>query len=531
MQSHNFMHKFITVLSAFFSVFIILGNSTYTVNASQVSVQGLDAADATITDAKTGKVESSNSQLDKFGAYNVSYNWSIQDGITINNGDTTTFTIPNNVQVVQDETCNVYDQNKQIVGTATIKAGSHTGTITFNNILGNKTGREGTLQVGVTGTYVNNNSNNNTPNSGASAGQGNTTDQGSGIGQAPTINKVGWYDKNNSKLAWWQIVANMNNADLKNPIITDNMGAGMQLVPGSLTVKEGNYVNGTFEEEKDITSQCSVTTNGSEITVKLPAGTTDQTIAVEYQTKMISDESSYTNSAVISADNVSQKISNSATLPGNIKATATYYQGKISVRKVDAETGEVLPGASFTLFGDHHQALKTEKTDANGIAIFNNLANGTYYVKETGAPAGYAIDSNYQKVTLDSSVESTTITVKDQKLPVSSSSLSVASSSSSKSSSSNKNSSSKLSSESKSLIIKNSSVSRTSISSRNTERLMSSTNKLNKNTEGSHNQGNKGSNHNGEGLPQTGEATATAIIGLGIVLIVISGVVVFNKKN
>ena len=50
-------------------------------------------------------------------------------------------------------------------------------------------------------------------------------------------------------------------------------------------------------------------------------------------------------------------------------------------------------------------------------------------------------------------------------------------------------------------------------------------------SEGAVVQGNKGSNRNGEVLPQTGETTATATIGLGIVLIAISGVVVFNKKN
>lgn len=46
MQSHNFIHNVITVLSVFFSVFMVLGNSICTVNASQVSVQGLSATDA-----------------------------------------------------------------------------------------------------------------------------------------------------------------------------------------------------------------------------------------------------------------------------------------------------------------------------------------------------------------------------------------------------------------------------------------------------------------------------------------------------
>ena len=44
------------------------------------------------------------------------------------------------------------------------------------------------------------------------------------------------------------------------------------------------------------------------------------------------------------------------------------------------------------------------------------------------------------------------------------------------------------------------------------------------------NKGGKGNSH-GEGLPQTGEAAATAAVGLGIVLIAISGIVVFEKKQ
>ena len=44
------------------------------------------------------------------------------------------------------------------------------------------------------------------------------------------------------------------------------------------------------------------------------------------------------------------------------------------------------------------------------------------------------------------------------------------------------------------------------------------------------NKGGKGNSH-GEGLPQTGEAAATAAVGLGIVLIAISEIVVFEKKK
>ena len=43
--------------------------------------------------------------------------------------------------------------------------------------------------------------------------------------------------------------------------------------------------------------------------------------------------------------------------------------------------------------------------------------------------------------------------------------------------------------------------------------------------------GKDNDNSHGEGLPQTGEAAATAAVGLGIVLIAISGIVVFEKKK
>ena len=43
--------------------------------------------------------------------------------------------------------------------------------------------------------------------------------------------------------------------------------------------------------------------------------------------------------------------------------------------------------------------------------------------------------------------------------------------------------------------------------------------------------GKDNGNSHGEGLPQTGEAAATAAVGLGIVLIAISGIVVFEKKK
>ena len=53
---------------------------------------------------------------------------------------------------------------------------------------------------------------------------------------------------------------------------------------------------------------------------------------------------------------------------------------------------------------------------------------------------------------------------------------------------------------------------------------------VNNNNSGNRN-GNKSDSDHGKGLPQTGEAAASAIVGLGIIMIVISGVVVLEKKK
>lgn len=86
-------------------------------------------------------------------------------------------------------------------------------------------------------------------------------------------------------------------------------------------------------------------------------------------------------------------------------------KNELTVRKVDKE-GTVLPGAEFSLYGEADvtdgavnagaQAYDTAVTGEDGTAKFpfrkNVLENGTYYLKETGAPEGYIENSTLVKV-------------------------------------------------------------------------------------------------------------------------------------
>lgn len=77
----------------------------------------------------------------------------------------------------------------------------------------------------------------------------------------------------------------------------------------------------------------------------------------------------------------------------------------IKVNKVDAEDHkDILKVAEFTLYSDAActKMIRTAKTDTkNGIALFDDLTYGTYFIKETKAPAGYELSDEVVKVTVD----------------------------------------------------------------------------------------------------------------------------------
>lgn len=100
----------------------------------------------------------------------------------------------------------------------------------------------------------------------------------------------------------------------------------------------------------------------------------------------------------------------------------TPMKGKIWVTKTGASATELLQNAEFTLYQEDQTTKVTiagltnpAKTNENGIAIFENLPCGTYYLKETSAPEGYSINTVAQKIVIsDESTQS--VTVKDTRL-------------------------------------------------------------------------------------------------------------------
>ncbi len=128
-----------------------------------------------------------------------------------------------------------------------------------------------------------------------------------------------------------------------------------------------------------------------------------------YYVKEISAPEGYEVSGHVATVRLTENDRNKmVTVDGNGNAagnafTNSIIRGNLALKKVDAYTGDGLAGAEFTIYSDSactQQVGEVMITDANGVATSANviagkdgLIPGTYYVKETKAPNGYALPS------------------------------------------------------------------------------------------------------------------------------------------
>ncbi len=95
---------------------------------------------------------------------------------------------------------------------------------------------------------------------------------------------------------------------------------------------------------------------------------------------------------------------------------------KITLTKVDADTGSALAGAVFALYSDPSCTDELERTTtaSDGLVCFSEQPVGTYYIREVSAPAGYSFDPNLTwKATVSTGRPTVTLVGDETNTPVS----------------------------------------------------------------------------------------------------------------
>lgn len=402
-------------LRVFIMILMIMSISFFfksSVSAATIQVNGLNGDQAIITDS-SGKTVSDTQGLNEYNYYQVKYNWSIPDSVIIKSGDTAQFTLPSNIRVRSTEAFNITDSQGQVVGRATIKAGSSTGTIAFTNV-------PSTFRYDRHGTLI-------------FYGQGKTVPKTNV--NSWMINKGGWVDnktldsKGNPTQLYWNVVLNPAGKKLTGVSFTDKPQKGQTIISDSVEVYQ---VNSSNKLGKKLSPKITMNADGL-MTIDL--GDINTPIYIEYKVSLSKNVS---NSATTEWKNVGimnwnggSSAHTTAFVRHGGSGTEVGYNGSVELHKVDAITKKSLAGAVFDLENQSGKVLQSNlTTDSNGNLIVKNLKDGNYQFVEVKAPQGYQINSNPIKFTInDSSSNAVSVKITAENQPLKSSSSKISSSS------------------------------------------------------------------------------------------------------
>ncbi|MFC6261186.1 SpaA isopeptide-forming pilin-related protein [Levilactobacillus fujinensis] len=403
---------------------LVICGGTLKASAKDITSEttGLSLKDVTIEKLVGGGSEpvDYNSDLEASQNYSISYEWGINDGVIVHDGDTANVELPTTANTSNVGDLDIMDSHNDTlkIGTFKFNEGTNTGTITFNdNLSHTNSDRMGLLGFTVTGTKV-------------ASGSGGSGSGGPGY----VVNKNGWVygeEKNSNKIPkvlQWDVLFNVGASHMGKTIVTDTLGDYQTYRQGStmITYKDadgkeivytdtdGNKVSAPGDPIDPIISP-----DGKTLTYIFPDVSTS--IEVEYLADV---DSSLTGTSGVLTNGVSVASANGITGDpggngaGTIASPATShndiywggygniegkYKGTIVLTKTDVTTKQALSGAEYTLYDSSDQAVSSGTTDGQGVITMSHLKPGDYYFLETKAPSGYALNPDKVPVTVTDS--------------------------------------------------------------------------------------------------------------------------------
>lgn len=213
------------------------------------------------------------------------------------------------------------------------------------------------------------------------------------------------------------------NATNKTLTITETLDTGVTF--GSISdvvVKDGSTTlttnaDGTVKDENNHTV-ATITRNGQEITINLDADyITTNTVSIEYPAKLNNSATlgSVGNKTTTVLTYANNPYGTGTTNTDNVVNTVRTYGIKL-FKKDSSNNG--LTGAIYTVYSDSGltTSVGTITTASDGYGTIDGLKQGTYYLKETTAPAGFKINNDILTVTINTSNNYTETNQEDDKM-------------------------------------------------------------------------------------------------------------------
>ena len=252
------MKKYNIILTTLMVTLGIIFSSSYlTIKATEITATGTSGSSAIVTDS-SGKVITDTADLSKYHSYNVDWNFSIANDVSIKAGDTLNFELPTGMTANGNLNFDVKNSDGNIIGSFSIKQNDNYGTLTFNDYYEthNEFNRHGTIHITANGSV-----------------------EDSINGNDWNINKVAWVDSQDNIL--WNIAVNAGNG-YAHITIEDSADDSQTILKDTISIQQGYYdENNHFIATKDL--PVNATIKGNKMTIEL--NNVEGIINITYQTK------------------------------------------------------------------------------------------------------------------------------------------------------------------------------------------------------------------------------------------------------
>ncbi|MBY0014230.1 collagen binding domain-containing protein, partial [Paenibacillus typhae] len=233
------------------------------------------------------------------------------------------------------------------------------------------------------------------------------------------VTKTGTRDSSDQTIINWTMTINANQSVVGNAQVVDTPSTNQVLLPASFqlfetTVNSSGAVTATsvkLAQGTDYTIEFLTDSSGKDIFKLTFKNTISEPYVLKYQSVITAVGTVAVTNAVSFTGTGSKAVSkpfsysNSFTIV-DTGGTGSGVKGSLKVLKTNADQSLILPGAEFSLgriVGSELKETKYATSDSGGNLEFKDLRAGKYILKETKAPAGYAVDTTERTVTINSS--------------------------------------------------------------------------------------------------------------------------------